>query len=168
MPYLDELRRLCAHVEALAPGAIAGLTFVDDADARIGQALFPSLPVGFSAALTDVPLQPSSFGSCVKAIATGHTITCPDVERDQTFDAQWRKVCLDYGVRAVQSRPVYVDRKARGTFVLAYRTPKPESQWDASLMNFAADAASEILGRWAQAETAAHGVEQPKVVDHQP
>lgn len=54
-------------------------------------------------------------------------------------------VRLDYGLKSLQSRPVYVNGKARGTFVLAYRLPKPESEWDIALMTFAADAATEAL-----------------------
>lgn len=147
MPDHDALRDLCTHVEALAPGSAAGLTFVDSGGTHIGEAFFPSLPDGFSIALTDIPLEPSGFGSCVRAIATGETITCPDVQVDQVFDPRWRQVCLSYGLQAVQSRPVYVAGHARGTFVLAYRAPRLESQWDAALMNFAADAASEALSK---------------------
>ena len=147
MADLDALRKLCAHVEALAPGAAAGLTLINGGHSHIERALFPSLPDGFSSALTDVPLEPSGFGSCVKAIATGDTITCSDVECDRVFDSRWRHVCLEYGLRAVQSRPVYVDGEARGTFVLAYRDPKPEDEWDAALMKFAADAARQTLSK---------------------
>ena len=147
MADLDELKSLCASVEALAPGSAAGLTLIDMGHSRIQRAFFPSLPDAFSAALTDVPLEPSGFGSCVKAIATGRTITCPDVETDQVFDESWRKVCLLYGLKAIQSRPVFVSLKARGTFVLAYREPKPESEWDEALMIFAADAASATLSK---------------------
>ena len=145
MTDIESLKRLCAHVEALAPGSAAGLTMVDEARSHIQQALFPSLPPEFSLALTDVPLVPSSFGSCVKAIATGETITCPDVQNDRSFDQRWRQVCLTYGLRAVQSRPVRVGGEARGTFVIAYRHPRPENEWDVALMKFAADAASEAL-----------------------
>jgi hypothetical protein len=144
---LDELSKLCTHVEALAPGSAAGLTLVDAGNTRIECAFFPSLPDGFSAALTDVPLEPSGFGSCVKAIATGRTITCADIQADQLFDPNWRKVCLDYGLKAIQSRPVRVAGRARGTFVLAYRESRPESEWDVALMTFAADAASETLSK---------------------
>ncbi len=145
MADLAALLKLCHHVEALAPGSVAGMTLTDHGHTHIERAFFPSLPDSFSLALTDVPLEPSSFGSCVKAIACGQTITCPDIERDNVFDPQWRSVCLDYGLRSLQSRPVYVNGKARGTFVLAYTDPRPESQWDAALMTFAADAASEAL-----------------------
>jgi len=142
---IEGLQNLCSRVEALAPGSIAGMTISNEGQTHIERALFPTLPFSFSAAITHVPLQPSGFGSCVKAIARGETITCPDIARDTLFDPRWRQVCLDHGLKAIQSRPVYVDGKPRGTFVLAYRHPKPESEWDATLMTFAADAASNVL-----------------------
>ena len=40
---------------------------------------------------------------------------------------------------------MYVNGKARGTFVLAYKEARPESEWDGALMTFAADAATEAL-----------------------
>jgi hypothetical protein len=142
---LAGLIKLCQHVETLAAGSAAGMTFTDENQTRIERAVFPSLPDAFSLALTDVPLEPSSFGSGVKAIAWGKAIICPDIESDTVFDPQWRKVCLDFGLKSVQSRPVYVNGKARGTFVLAYRNARPESEWDGTLMAFAADAATELL-----------------------
>lgn len=147
MTDLSGLIKLCRHVEALAPGSAAGMTLANQGHTHIERALFPSLPDSFSLALTDVLLEPSGFGSCVKAIASGRPIICPDIQSDRLFDEKWRAVCLNYGLMSIQSRPVYVDGKARGTFVLAFRQPKPESEWDAALMTFAADAASEILGR---------------------
>jgi hypothetical protein len=147
MADISGLVKLCRHVEALAPGSVAGMTLTDAHHTHIEQALFPSLPDSFSQALTDVPLEPSGFGSCVKAIASGRPIICPDIQSDLQFDERWRAVCLNYGLMAIQSRPVYVAGKARGTFVLAFRQSKPESDWDAALMTFAADATSEILGR---------------------
>jgi GAF domain-containing protein len=146
MADLTELTKLCRHVEVLAPGSAAGMTLTDLGHTHIERALFPSLPDSFSLALTDVLLEPSGFGSCVKAIASGQTITCPDIQSDHVFDERWRKVCLAHGLKSIQSRPVYVDGKSRGTFVLAYRAAKPETEWDAALMTFAADAASKTLG----------------------
>jgi GAF domain-containing protein len=147
MVELAALIKLCHHVEALAPGSAAGMTLTDQDHTHIERAFFPSLPDSFSLALTDVALEPSGFGSCVKAIACGQTITCPDIQTDHVFDPRWRSVCLDYGLRSIQSRPVYVNGKARGTFVLAYRHARPESEWDVALMTFAADAATEALSK---------------------
>lgn len=142
---IEALGNLCAKIEALAPGSMAGLTISDDTYTRIAHALFPTLPSSFSAAITSVPLEPADFGSCVKAISQGKTITCPDVANDRLFDPLWRQVCLQHGIGAIQSRPFYVDGRPKGTFVLAYRAPKPESEWDATLMAFAADAAGNVL-----------------------
>jgi GAF domain-containing protein len=153
MTDITALTNLCARVEALSPGSIAGMTLSNEAHTHIERALFPNLPFSFSAAITHVPLEPSGFGSCVKAIARGETITCSDITSDDLFDPRWRKVCLDHGLQAIQSRPVYVDGKPRGTFVLAYRHPKPESEWDVALMTFAADAASKALSAVALGES---------------
>ena len=145
MPKFDALHGLCQKVEALAPGSFAGVTISNAGHTHIERAFFPTLPYSFSAAITHVPLEPADFGSCVKAISRGQPITCPDIQSDNLFDPRWREVCLNHGLRSIQSRPVYVGGKPRGTFVLAFREPKPESEWDAALMTFAADATSEAL-----------------------
>ena len=62
--------------------------------------------------------------------------------------ANWLKsaAALQTYAYALQSRPVYLrDRKPYGTFVLAYREPRNETDWDAALMTFAADAAGLII-----------------------
>jgi GAF domain len=145
MTNVDALRTLCAKVEGLAPGSYAGMTVSNFGHTHIERALFPTLPYSFAAAITHVPLEPSDFGSCVKAIARGQPITCPDIENDKLFDPRWREVCLAHGLKAIQSRPVYVNGKPRGTFVLAFREARAEQEWDVALMSFAADAASQVL-----------------------
>jgi len=150
MADIAALGNLCSKVEALAPGSFAGITLSNAGHTHIERALFPTLPYSFSAAITHVPLEPAGFGSCVKAISRGETITCPDILNDRLFDPRWRQVCLDHGLKAIQSRPIYVDGKPQGTFVLAFREPKPESEWDQALMTFAADAAGKVLTGAAQ------------------
>jgi GAF domain-containing protein len=145
MTNVDAMRTLCSKVEGLAPGSYAGMTVSNSGHTHIERALFPTLPFSFAAAITHVPLEPADFGSCVKAIARGQPITCPDIENDKLFDPRWREVCLAHGLKAIQSRPVYVNGKPRGTFVLAFRQPRAEQDWDVALMSFAADAASQVL-----------------------
>jgi GAF domain-containing protein len=145
MTNVDAMRTLCSKVEGLAPGSYAGMTVSNSGHTHIERALFPTLPYSFAAAITHVPLEPADFGSCVKAIARGQPITCPDIENDKLFDPRWREVCLAHGLKAIQSRPVYVNGKPRGTFVLAFREPRAEQEWDVALMSFAADAASQVL-----------------------
>jgi hypothetical protein len=139
------LLTLCDRVEALAPGSVAGLTICNPARTHLERAIFPRLPE-FSAAITAVPLVPSNFGSCVTAVATGEVITCSDIAQEKRFDPQWKRLCLEHGLRSLQSRPVYLrDRRPYATFVLAYRQPREETGWDVALMAFAADAAGLII-----------------------
>ena len=137
----DALTALCERVEGLAPESIAGLTICNPARTQIERAIFPKLPASYSGAITAIPLSPSDFGSCVQAVSRGEIITSPDIARETRFDPRWQRLCLDHGLRSLQSRPVYLrDGKPFGTFVLAYREPREETEWNAALMTFAADA----------------------------
>ena len=144
-PLDDALISLCDRVEALATGSIAGLTICNPSRTHIDRAIFPRLPE-YAAAITAIPLSPINFGSCVRAVAQGEIITCPNIAEEQRFDPQWQRISLDNGIRSLQSRPVYLrDGKPFGTFVLAYRQPRTETDWDVALMKFAADAAGLII-----------------------
>jgi len=136
---------LCDRVEVLAPGSIAGLTICNPPRTRLERAIFPRLPQ-YAAGIVEIPLSPDNFGSCVRAVAWGEIITCPDIANEQRFYPEWRNMNLRHGLRALQSRPVYLrDRKPYGTFVLAYREPRKETDWNVALMTFAADAAGLII-----------------------
>lgn len=143
---LDEaLISLCDHVEALAPGSIAGLTICNPSRTHLERAIFPRL-AQFAASISAVPLSPSDFGSCVKAVAHGEIITSPDIAKEMRFDPRWQRLCLDHGIRSLQSRPVYLrEGKPYATFVLAYREVREETGWDVALMKFSADAAGLII-----------------------
>ena len=140
----DALTSLCDHVEALASGSITGLTICNPSRTHIERAVFPRLPE-FAAAISAIPLSPSDFGSCVQAIAHGEIITCPDIAEEKRFDPQWQRLCLDHGIRSLQSRPVYLRERPYATFVLAYRRAREETDWDVALMKFAAEAAGLII-----------------------
>ena len=131
----DALISLCDHVEALATSSIAGLTICDPSRTRIQRAIFPRLPQ-YAASIVEIPLSPSNFGSCVQAVTLGEVIIEP----------QWQRLGLDHSIRSLQSRPFYLrEGKPYGTFVLAFRQPRKETDWDVALMKFAADAAGLII-----------------------
>lgn len=135
------LTSLCKHAESLAPSSIAGLTICNPARTHIERAIFPSRPA-FAEAIKAISVAPPAFGSCVQALVSGNIITCSDIEREKRFDPRWRDHCLAHGIRSLQSRPIFLrDGKPFATFVLAYCEPRPESDWSAALMAFAADAA---------------------------
>jgi GAF domain-containing protein len=143
---LDEaLISLCGRVESLAPESIAGLTICNPSRTHLERAVFPRLPE-FADAIKSIPLSPSNFGSCVRAVARGEIITCPDIAEEERFDPTWQRLCLDHGIRSLQSRPVLLrDGKPYASFVLAYREPRQETDWNAALMAFAADAAGHVI-----------------------
>ncbi|MGB6794903.1 MAG: GAF domain-containing protein, partial [Pseudolabrys sp.] len=141
----DALISLCDHVEALATSSIAGLTICDPSRTRIQRAIFPRLPQ-YAASIVEIPLSPSNFGSCVQAVTLGEVITCPDIAEEKRFEPQWQRLGLDHSIRSLQSRPFYLrEGKPYGTFVLAFRQPRKETDWDVALMKFAADAAGLII-----------------------
>ena len=139
------LARLCTRIEALAPGSAAGVTLCDAARACIDRGIFPSLDPRFSAAITAISAAKPYFASCVEPVATGAVITASDIASDARVDPLWRELCLSHGVGALQSRPIIVDGAPIGSFVLTYPAPRNESEWDAALMAFGADAAAQIL-----------------------
>lgn len=139
------LGRLCPRIEALAPGSAAGVTLCNANRSQIDRGIFPSLDPSFSAAISAISTAQPYFGSCVEAVATGAVITASDIATESRFDPAWRELCLAYGIRSLQSRPVIVDGEAIGTFVLAYPEPRDESEWDAALMEFGADAVAQIV-----------------------
>src|SRR5688572_21290930 len=105
----DMLRALAALAEEVLPGSIAGYTLVDDAGFVIRESLFPSLPPQFQQAISLVPLQPPSLGSCVESIRTGTSIVSNDILGDARFDPKWRDLCIRYGIKSIQSVPIRID-----------------------------------------------------------
>jgi hypothetical protein len=141
----EALSSLCDRVEAMAPQSIAGLTICNPSRTHLERAVFPRLP-RFADAIRSIPLSPSDFGSCVRAVARGEIIICPDIAEETRFDPLWQRLCLDHGIRSLQSRPVLLsDGTPCASFVMAYREPRAETEWNAALMAFAADAASHVI-----------------------
>jgi GAF domain-containing protein len=100
----------------------------------------------YAASIVEIPLSPSNFGSCVQAVTLGEVITCPDIAEEKRFEPPWQRLGLDHSIRSLQSRPFYLrEGKPYGTFVLAFRQPRKETDWDVALIKFAADAAGLII-----------------------
>ena len=93
---------LCDRVEVLAPGSIAGLTICNPPRTRLERAIFPRLP-RYAAEIVEIPLSPNNFGSCVRAVACGEIITCPDIANEQRFDPAWQNMNLRHGSRSLPS-----------------------------------------------------------------
>lgn len=116
----DILDELCLAFESNVPGSKAGVTILDRSLCSFESATFPSLAPSYAAALKGVRVADKP-GSCALAVFEGRTVISTDVAGDTRFAAAWRDLGTDHGLEALVSIPVMrADRKAVGTFVVAY------------------------------------------------
>jgi two-component sensor histidine kinase len=138
-------------IEELEPSAIAGAAVLDRVD-RVGRcfegAVFPSLPDTFSQAIVGIKTARPHIGSCAAAAYRGKAVTCTDVGQETRFDEEWRKLCLESGIRAIQSAPALAaDGTPLGTFVLGFRQPHEFNSFDAELVALGSKLAGLALER---------------------
>ena len=145
-PTTQILLAICKLIEAEDTEAVAGVTALDPEGVGFDRAVFPALSPDFSAAITTVKLRMPFTGSCVKAAMTGEIVTVPDIAATAEFDSVWTKLCLDSGLKALQSVPIVgADGRSLGTFVLCYREVCTASRFDPELMQLGARLAGLVL-----------------------
>jgi len=144
--FLDGVLKLCQHVEALVPGSRTGICMANEDGSRLKRAFFPNLPLTFEQAIRDISQLPPYFGSCNAAMHGREVITTHDMNQETRFDDRFVAHCLAHSIVALQSRPIYDgEGKPLGTFVMGFSEPRAATDFDITLMEFAADAASELL-----------------------
>lgn len=142
----DALVEACALAERLEPNAIVGYTTIDSRGhvATFQTAVYPRLPTWPFSKLHDVPIARPYAGTCVQAICEGRTITCSDVATETGFDPNWRAACAEFGLRSVQSAPVFgFDGRPLGTFVTSSRQSR--HSFDRDMTGFGVYAVRTIL-----------------------
>jgi hypothetical protein len=120
----DALVAACALADLFEPNAIVGYTTIDSRGhvATFQTAVYPRLPTWPFGKVHDVPITRPYVGTCAQAICEGRTITCSNIATDTNFDTTWRAACTQFGLRSVQSAPVFgFDGRPLGTFVTASR-----------------------------------------------
>ena len=144
--FSDGVLKLCRHVGALALGSHTGICMANEDGSRLKQAFFPNLPPTFQQAIRDISQLPPYFGSCNAALHGREIVTTHNMNHETRFDARFVAPCLAHSIVALQSRPVYdSEGKPLGTFVMGFSSPRAATDFDIALMDFAADAASELL-----------------------
>jgi hypothetical protein len=142
----DALVEACALAERLEPDAIAGYTTIDSRGhvATFQTAVYPRLATWPFSNLQDAPIARPYAGTCVQAICERRTITCSDVATETGFDPNWRAACAEFGLRSVQSAPVFgFDGRPLGTFVTASRQSR--NSFDRDMTGFGVYAVRTIL-----------------------
>jgi Protein of unknown function (DUF3606) len=118
----DALVAACALAELLEPNTIVGYTTIDDRRpvATFQTAVYPRLPSWPFSKAHDVPITRPYVGTCAQAICEGRIITCSNIATEINFNPTWRAACIQFGLRSVQSAPVFgFDGRPLGTFVTA-------------------------------------------------
>ena len=122
----DELAAVCELAERFDADAIVGYTTINSRShiATFQTAAYPRLPTWPFSKLHDVPVTRPYSGTCAQAICEGRTIVCSDITTETSFDPTWRLACTEFGLRSVQSAPVFgFDGRPLGTFVMAHGIP---------------------------------------------
>ena len=142
----DTLRALSRLAEETIPDAVAGYTLVDPSHSFIKESVFPSLPAIFQDSIAAVPLFERVVGTCTESLRNRVPVISNDILADTQFDMNWRDLCLRCGLKSVQSIPI-CDRDGvpEGTFVLGYRHPASDADWDSATMATFANLAGEAI-----------------------
>lgn len=137
---------LCRHVENLAKGCRTGLCIASEDGTKLERAYFPNLPPTFQDAIRDITMYPPYFGTCTAAMHGNEVVTSPDLNNEKRWDDRFVAHCLRHSIIALQSRPVFDESgKPFGTFVMGFSEPREVNEFDRALMDFAADAATELF-----------------------
>jgi hypothetical protein len=114
----------CALAELFERNTIVGYTTIDGRGhvATFQTAVYPRLPTWPFSNVHGVPIKRPYVGTCAQAICEGRTISCSSMTTETRFDPSWRAACTEFGLRSVQSAPVFgFDGHPLGTFVTASR-----------------------------------------------
>jgi hypothetical protein len=142
----DAMVALCALAERFEPNAIAGYTTIDSRShvTTFQTAVYPRLPTWPYSKVHGVPITRPYVGTCAQAICEGRTICCSKIATETGFDPAWRAACTEFGLRSIQSAPVFgFDGRPLGTFVTASRQPR--HSFDHDMTGFGVYALRTIL-----------------------
>jgi hypothetical protein len=142
----DALAATCILAERFQPGTIVGYTTIDSRShvPTFQTAVYPRLPTWPFSKLHDILVARPYIGTCAQAICEGRPIICSDVATETGFDPTWCATCAEFGLRSVQSAPVFrFDGRPLGTFVAACR--QPAHSFDREMTGFGVYAVRTIL-----------------------
>src|SRR5262245_13644238 len=142
----DAMVAACSFAELFEPTAIAGYTTIDSRGhvAAFQTAVYPRLPTWPFSKVRGVPITRPYVGTCAQAVCEGRTITCSNIATATGFDPDWRAACTEFGLRTVQSAPVFgFDGRPFGTFVTA--SPRSHHSFDPDMTGFGVYALRTIL-----------------------
>ena len=136
----DTLNDLCRTIDAQAPGTISTVLLMDADGKRLWPAAGPKAPIGWTEAITPLPIGPS-MGSCGTAAFTKKPVIAADITSDPLW-SRHREIALRHGLRASWSQPILTkNQEVLGTFAMFYTEPRHPGSDDLALIEGAANIA---------------------------
>ena len=111
----ESLGSLCANIEAMTPGAIAGLTICNEGQTHIETLSSPSLPIFVRGRDHSCTARARRLGSCVKAISKGEVITCSDIKTTTVSTRVGGRSASNTGCEPFNPAPIALNGKPCGT-----------------------------------------------------
>lgn len=142
------LLELTAAVTRLQPNARAAVLMADPERKQMARAYASDFPASFSEGMSGAPINELPVGTCGTAIFEGRPIGCSDIANAGEWSQAWRKICLEHGVRAGHSTPVFgADGKPVASFFICFSEPHEATLEDWEFGQFGAHIAGIAIAR---------------------
>ncbi len=128
-------------VEQLHPAMLCSILLLDDEGRHLGQAVAPSLPDFYNAAIEGIRIG-IGMGSCGTAAFSGERVIVEDIAT-HPYWANYKALAAQAGLAACWSQPVFSSKgKVLGTFAIYHRQANAPSAQDIVVIENAARLAS--------------------------
>lgn len=142
------LSALCAAVPRLGSGVRASITLADDDRESFERPIAPDLRPSWRTGIENAPIDDSMVGTCGEAVFQGESVTCEDIVGSDQWSAEWRELCLENGVNAAHSEPVFdANGEPVGSFMLCFDEPRTPTEWEHRLAEFGTHVAGIAVER---------------------
>ena len=150
-PLQHILEALLLGFEALRPGALCSVMLLDGQGETFAQAIGPSLPASYSAALIGLAIGPG-VGSCGSAAYNVERVVVEDIA-SHPFWAPYKQLAAQADLAACWSQPIVAaSGKVLGTFAIYYRNRRAPDATDLELINQSAALACVAIEKDAEAQ----------------
>lgn len=150
-PLNSILEVLLQGLEQLRPGALCSLMLLDSQGRYFAQALGPSLPEFYRAALVGLSIGPG-VGSCGSAAFSGERVIVQDISSHPYWN-EFKDLATRANLAACWSQPIQsASGKMLGTFAIYYRTLRAPDTTDLELIHQCAALACIAIEKDAEAQ----------------
>ncbi|MEG4418424.1 PAS domain S-box protein [Microcoleus sp. LAD1_D5] len=147
-PLDDCLAAVCDSVSRLNPGTRAGFLLADAQRLTFKRSITPDFPPSFGEGLQGAAINDLCIGTCGEAVYSGQPVTCADMANDDRWSQAWRNLCVDHGILACHSQPVFRhDNLPMGSLMLCFSEARMPTDWEHKLAEFGTQVASIALER---------------------